>query len=79
MLSRITSDYNGKTVKTTSAAVLELSFYSKKNATLPNIEMIIIEEEGRDTSYLLVSAYKLAVRLSTVQLSMLPRKVYVGL
>ena len=79
MLSRITSDYNGKTLKTTSSAVLELSFYSKRNAMLPNIEMIIIEEEGRDTSYHLVSAYKLALRLLTVQLSMLPRKVQVGL
>lgn len=49
MLSRITSDYNGKTLKTTSSAVLELSFYSKRNAILPNIEMIIIEEEGTDT------------------------------
>jgi len=49
MLSRITSDYNGKTLKTTSSAVLELSFYSKRNTILPNIEMIIIEEEGTDT------------------------------
>lgn len=79
MLSRITSDYNGKTLKTTSSAVLELSFYSKRNAILPNIEMIIIEEEGTDTSYFLVLVYKLAVGLSTVQLSMLPRKVQVGL
>ena len=39
--------YNGKTVKTTSSSVLDISFYSKGNSKVPaNLEMVIVEEEG---------------------------------
>ena len=47
LLIRITDEYNGKTVKTTSSSVLEVSFYSKGNSRVPaNVEMVIVEEQG---------------------------------
>jgi len=50
LLVKITDKYNGKTVKTASSSVLELSFYSKGNSRAPaNLEMIIIEDQGTAT------------------------------
>ena len=47
LLSLITDSYNGKTTKTGSSSVLELSFYSKGNSRAPaNLEMIIVEDQG---------------------------------
>ena len=47
LLIKITDEYNGKTVKTASSSVLELSFYSKGNSRVPaNLEMIIAEDQG---------------------------------
>jgi len=43
----ITDEYNGKTLKTASRSVLELSFYSKGNSKVPaNLEMIILQDQG---------------------------------
>ena len=47
LLIKITDEYNGKTVTTSSSSVLELSFYSKGNSKVPsNLEMIIMEDQG---------------------------------
>ena len=47
LLINITDEYNGKTVKTASSSVLELSFYSKGNSRVPaNLEMFIVEDQG---------------------------------
>ena len=47
ILIRITDEYNGKTVKTASSSVLDISFYSKGNSKVPaNLEMIIVEDQG---------------------------------
>lgn len=47
VLIKITDKYNGKTVKTASSCVLEISFYSKGNSKVPaNLEMIIVEDQG---------------------------------
>ena len=42
-LHSITSDYNGKTFKTGSTSILELSFYSKGSS---NLEMVVMEDQG---------------------------------
>ena len=42
-LHRITSDYNGRTFKTGSTSILELSFYSKGSS---NLEMVVMEDQG---------------------------------
>ena len=48
---RITSDYSGKTFKTGSTSILELSFYSKGSS---NLEMVVMEDQGSSiSSYLL--------------------------
>lgn len=48
LLSRITSDYNGMTIKTSSSSVLELAFYSARNAKTPAIlKMIIMKDRGK--------------------------------
>ncbi|XP_022805001.1 protein bark beetle-like [Stylophora pistillata] len=53
-LHRITSDYNGKTIKTGSSFILEISFYSKGNSKAPaNLEMIIREDQGETLSLLI--------------------------
>ena len=50
-LHRITSDYSGKTFKTGSTSILELSFYSKGSS---NLEMVVMEDQGSSiSSYLL--------------------------
>ncbi|XP_078342687.1 protein bark beetle-like [Oculina patagonica] len=47
LLSTITDEYNGKTIKIGPSSVLELSFYSKGNSKVPaNLEMIIVEDQG---------------------------------
>ena len=47
LLSTITDYYSGKTTKTGSSSVLELSFYTKGNSRVPaNLEMIIVEDQG---------------------------------
>ena len=43
----ITDEYNGKTVKTVSSSVLELSFYSKGYSKVPaKLEMFILQDQG---------------------------------
>ena len=46
-LHRITRDYNGKTFKTGSTSILELSFYSKGSS---NLEMVVMEDQGSSVS-----------------------------
>ncbi len=47
LLSTITDEYNGKTIKIGPSSVLELSFYSNGNSKVPaNLEMIIVEDQG---------------------------------
>ena len=42
-LHSITRDYNGRTFKTGSTSILELSFYSKGSS---NLEMVVMEDQG---------------------------------
>ncbi|XP_022809251.1 uncharacterized protein LOC111346215 [Stylophora pistillata] len=50
-LHRITSDYNGRTIKTGSSFNLELSFNSKGGSKASaNLEMIIMEDKGETLS-----------------------------
>ena len=47
LLSRITAYYNGKTIKTGSSSVLEISFFSKGSARVTtNVEFVIMGNEG---------------------------------
>ena len=46
-LSRITDDYNGKTITTGSSSVLEFYFSSKRGFSVgANLEMIVVEDKG---------------------------------
>ena len=46
-LHRITSAYNGRTIKTGSSSVLIVSFYSEGSSKAPaNLEMIVMEDKG---------------------------------
>ena len=55
LLSRITSDYNGKTIRTGSSSVLELHYSSKGSVGIPAyLEIIIMDDYGR-FFYLLTS------------------------
>ena len=48
LLSRITSHYNGKTIKTGSSSVLELHYSSRGSVNNPAyLEMIIMDDYGR--------------------------------
>lgn len=47
VLSRITDEYNGKTIKTVSSSVLEVSVLSKANSRiLTTLEFIILRDQG---------------------------------
>lgn len=47
MLSRITDEYNGKTIKTASISVLEVSVSFKDNSRVPTtLEFIILRNQG---------------------------------
>ena len=48
LLSRITSDYNGKTIRTGSSSILELHYSSKGSVGIPAyLEIIVMDDYGR--------------------------------
>ena len=59
LLSRITSDYNGKTIKTGSSSVLELHYSSRGSAKNPAFSEIIIMDDYGTFFNLLTSGVKM--------------------
>ncbi|PFX16434.1 Scavenger receptor cysteine-rich type 1 protein M130, partial [Stylophora pistillata] len=50
-LHRITSAYNGRTIKTGFSSILIISFYSEGSSKAPaNLEMIVMEDQGETVS-----------------------------